>query len=892
MSQPQDKGLAESLDSVQHDRVHHFLHDDPTDIGPYHILAPVGQGGMGIVYKAEQRAPVRRIVALKLIKLGMDTHDVLARFETERQALAMMNHPNVAKVFDAGTTDRGRPYFVMEHVPGESITAFCDKHQLSISQRLELFIQACEAVQHAHHKAIIHRDLKPSNILVCIEEDRHVVKVIDFGVAKAIAQQLTERTLFTETGRLLGTPEYMSPEQADASDLDEDTRTDIYSLGVVLYELLAGALPFDAKTLRSAGFQEIQRVIREVDPPRPSTRLSTLGAGAAEVARRRQTQIDALQRQLRGELEWIPLKAMRKDRTERYATAAELAQDIRNYLNERPLQAGPESPVYRMRKFLRRNKTGVAASAAMLFLLLAGITATTWQAIRATRAERSARAALAEVERHKARVEAKQLESEAVVQFLTEHVLEGATPARLPDTAVRDTIVRVMLDPAAAAIGKSFAQTPMVESSVRATLAGCYRALGRPELGAPHAEWALERRRATLGNEHPATLEAINLMAAVMHDQGRFAEAEKFLVESLETGERVLGREHAETRRARASLGDVLMNQGRYAEAEPLQRLTLEQDKRLGAAPRSIIASTQGLALTLMLTGQLDEAEVHFRDCHELARRELGERDPSTIVTINGLGQILERRGKLEESKAAYVEALAASREVLGEDHMTTLILANNIGSVLKKMGKNEEAERYYREVSTTMRRIFGEEHPNTLTAINNLGNVLFDQQRYEEAEPLLRESLEGRRKLLGDAHPLTVQAIYAAGRVLLMRNRHADAEPLFAELYRLAQTSELTDRQRATFMAEWGPCLVQLKRYADAEQPLREAHRRLTESGQTRTPHISRVLDGLVAICEHSGRADEAARWGAELDALLASTRPATRPAGGPTTAPALDEL
>jgi eukaryotic-like serine/threonine-protein kinase len=271
-------------------------------VGPYKLLQLIGEGGMGEVWRAEQTHPIRRTVAIKLIKPGMDSRAVLARFEQERQALALMNHPNVARVLDAGTTDTGRPYFVMEHVPGEPITAFCDRHRYTTAQRLALFVQACEAVQHAHQKAIIHRDLKPKNILVMLQDNRPVVNVIDFGIAKATAQKLTERTLFTETGQLVGTPEYMSPEQAEMSGLDIDTRSDLYSLGVVLYELLTGAPPFDATRLRSAGFAEIQRIIREVEPPRPSTRLSSLGEGAGEVARKRQTQIDELTKQLRREL--------------------------------------------------------------------------------------------------------------------------------------------------------------------------------------------------------------------------------------------------------------------------------------------------------------------------------------------------------------------------------------------------------------------------------------------------------------------------------------------------------------------------------------------------------------------------------------------------------------
>jgi serine/threonine protein kinase len=354
-------------------------------IGPYRILQQIGEGGFAKVYLAEQDVPVRRRVALKILKPGMDKVHVVARFDAERQALAMMQHPNVAKVFDAGMTGRGRPFFAMEYVPGESITTFCDRQQYTTRQRLELFCQACAAVQHAHQKAIIHRDLKPSNILVTLEDHAPRAKVIDFGVAKAVGQPLTEQTLYTYAGELIGTPEYMSPEQADTNPLDIDTRSDIYSLGIVLYELLCGTVPFDPAILRTAGVSGIQRIIREVEPPRPSTKLGSLGERAHDVARSRQTQLAALEKELHSELEWIPLKAMRKERDRRYGSAAQLAEDIHNYLQKRPLLAGPESKLYRLRKFARRNRSPIAAVSALGVALLLGAVTTGIMYVRSER---------------------------------------------------------------------------------------------------------------------------------------------------------------------------------------------------------------------------------------------------------------------------------------------------------------------------------------------------------------------------------------------------------------------------------------------------------------------------------------------------------------------------
>jgi eukaryotic-like serine/threonine-protein kinase len=348
----------------------------PEQIGPYRIVERVGEGGMGLVYRAEQLEPIRRTVAVKVLKLGLDSREVVARFGAERQALALMNHPNVAKVFDAGVTVEGRPYFVMEYVQGEAITAYCDRHRLTTRQRLELFVQACEGVQHAHQKGIIHRDLKPSNLLVTVEDGKPLVKVIDFGVAKAMTQRLTDYTLVTERGRLVGTLEYMSPEQVEmGGGEDVDTRTDVYGLGVMLYQLLTAALPFASDTLRSAPFDELRRIIREQEPPRPSTRLDTLGNAARRAAVHRATNWHTLRRELRSELEWIPLKAMRKERAERYRSAAELADDIGNYLEGRPLIAGPQTTAYRVRKFVRKHRRGVSAAAAVAVALVGLIVA-------------------------------------------------------------------------------------------------------------------------------------------------------------------------------------------------------------------------------------------------------------------------------------------------------------------------------------------------------------------------------------------------------------------------------------------------------------------------------------------------------------------------------------
>jgi serine/threonine protein kinase/Flp pilus assembly protein TadD len=341
-----------------------------TVIGPYKLLEQIGEGGFGVVFMAEQTQPLRRKVALKVLKPGMDTRQVIARFEAERQALALMDHPHIARVFDGGETTTGRPYFVMELVRGIPITDFCDQNQLSLRERLQLFVSVCQAVQHAHQKGIIHRDLKPSNVLVTLRDSAPVVKVIDFGVAKAVGQELTEKTLFTGFAQMIGTPLYMSPEQAGQSELDVDTRSDIYSLGVLLYELLTGTTPFDKERLRTAGYDELRHIIREQDPPRPSTRISTLGQAAATVSANRQSDPKKLGQLMRGELDWIIMKALEKDRNRRYESASAFAADVERYLGDEPVLACPPSAWYRLRKIARRNKAVLSVTALVLFFLV------------------------------------------------------------------------------------------------------------------------------------------------------------------------------------------------------------------------------------------------------------------------------------------------------------------------------------------------------------------------------------------------------------------------------------------------------------------------------------------------------------------------------------------
>ena len=443
-------------------------------IGPYRLVRIIGEGGMGEVWLAEQKEPIRRRVAVKIIKQGMDTRQVVSRFESERQVLAVLDHPNIAKVLDAGSTKWGKPYFVMEYVEGETITEYCDKHQLTTQQRLELFFKVCDGIQHAHRNGIIHRDIKPGNVLVTFQNSEPMPKIIDFGVAKATDLRFAERSLFTEVGQLVGTPEYMSPEQAEMSGLGIDTRTDIYSLGVLLYVLLVGVLPFDPKDLRRAGYDEIRRRIREEEPARPSSRLSTLGGDLPSLAKARGTNPTKLTQELRGDLDWIVMKAMDKDRTRRYETPTELSADLHRHLLNEPVSASPPSTMYRIRKFVRRHTVGVSFAAVVVVLLAAlGVT----MVIQAGRiAQERDRA------NEQAALAAKEAEtSQQVADFLVS-LFEVSDPNR----ALGETITaREILDKGAVRIQDELADQPAVQATMLGPSAGstpswaCIRRPGR-----------------------------------------------------------------------------------------------------------------------------------------------------------------------------------------------------------------------------------------------------------------------------------------------------------------------------------------------------------------------------------------------------------------------------
>jgi serine/threonine protein kinase/tetratricopeptide (TPR) repeat protein len=704
--------------------------DSGETIGPYRLLERVGEGGMGEVWLAEQERPVRRRLAIKLIKAGMDTKQVVARFEAERQALALMDHPTIAKVFDAGQTPRGLPFFAMEYVQGEPITRYCDRHRLPMRERLALFLEVCDGVQHAHHKGIIHRDLKPANILVAVHGGRPQAKIIDFGVAKATGLRLTERTMFTELGMLVGTPEYMSPEQAERTGLDVDTRTDVYSLGVLLYELLTGALPFDSRELREAGFEEIRRRIREVDPPRPSTRVRTLGERSVEAARCRRTEPGRLASQLRGELDWIVMKALEKDRIRRYDSPGGLRGDLERFLRNEPVLAGPPSALYRARKFARRHRFGVAVAAAAILGLLA------FAATAVAQAQRTAR------ERDRA---------ERVSDFLV-RLFEGSDPKQARG---KDTRVREILDEGAQRIEQELSEEPLVRAQLMDTMGRVYSQLGLYDKAAELLEQATVTRTRELGPEARETLFAKTMLGYVWYRQGRFEDAERIVLEAREALTRRLGPEDRETLGCTSTLTLIRMGLGRYAEAIREQGAALEVWRRtVGREDPDTLVAAANLAIVHQLAGNLAEAEKLHAEILEVRRRVLGEDHPETPRTMQQLANIRLAQGRARESEELNRRALEIRRRVLGPEHTETAFSLTSLALDLQAQGRYAEAEALHEEAVAVQRKALGAEHPDTLWAMYHRAGVAALQGRIEEAERLHREVLEIRRRSLGPDHP------------------------------------------------------------------------------------------------------------------------------------------
>jgi tetratricopeptide (TPR) repeat protein len=860
-----------------------------TAIGRYHLVQRIGEGGMGDVWLAEQKEPVRRRVALKLVKAGMNTREVMARFESERQALALMDHPAIAKVFDAGSTPQGAPYFVMEYVAGVPITAYCDNHRLTTRDRLELFRRVCEGVQHAHQKAIIHRDLKPSNILVTEVDGHPAPKIIDFGVAKALSQRLTEHTMYTRAGAVVGTPEYMSPEQALSSGEDIDTRTDVYSLGIIFYELLAGAPPIE---LRKVAYDEFLRKLREEEPPKLSTKIRTQDpATSTELARKRQSEPLALAKQMRGDLDSIALKALEKDRSRRYGSPSDFAADIGRYLRHEAVLAVPPSLAYRTRKFARRYRAALATACAFALVLIAAAVVSIGQSIRANR-----EAAVAQ----------------AVNDFLQNDLLAQASaatqsgPSAKPDA---DLKVRTALDRAAARIGGKFRGQPEVEASIRDTMGQTYMDLGLYPEARTQLERALDLHRRVFGAKNPKTLKTMSRLARTAYLQGKYPEAEAQFRQTVEIQRRVLGSEDPDTLASMNNLAAAYDGEGKYAQAEALHSQTLEIRRRvLGPEHPDTLASMNNLAAAYDGEGKYAQAEALYSQTLEIRRRVLGPEHPGTLASMNNLAIVYREQGKYAQAEALYSQALEIQRRVLGPEHPDRLRSLSNLANVYTDGGKYAQAEALYSQALEIQRRVLGPEHPDTLRSLSNLANVYGEQGKYEQAEALYNQTLQmrsrvlrpehpstlmtlsgfaftcqrqgkyvlaetyaaqtlaGRRHALGSEHPDTMASAADVALAYVSQGKFAESEPLAREVLEFNRKKQPEDWQRFRAESLLGASLSGEKRYAEAEPLLLEGHQgMLARKERIRVPdryHLDLARRWIVQLYQAWGKPGKAAEW------------------------------
>jgi serine/threonine protein kinase/tetratricopeptide (TPR) repeat protein len=768
-------------------------------IGPYKLLQRLGEGGMGAVFLAEQEEPVKRRVAVKIIKPGMDSAHVLARFEAERQALAMMDHPHIARVLDAGATDRGRPYFVMELVKGITITKFCDQEQLTPKDRLELFIPVCQAVQHAHQKGVIHRDLKPSNVLIALYDGKPVPKVIDFGVAKATAQKLTERTLFTEVGQVVGTLEYMAPEQAELNNLDIDTRADVYSLGVLLYELLTGSPPFTAQELRSAAFTETLRIIREVEPPKPSTRLSSSEELPA-IAAKRKLEPAKLARLLRGDLDWIVMKCLEKDRGRRYDTANGLAMDVQRYLADEPVLASPPSVRYRLGKFVRKHRGPVLAASVILVLLVGGIIGTSLGIVRAEWlrqiAEENRQTALDEKANALAAAAAERLakQNEAAQRKKAEASLLQAMEAL---RATTDDVVEHLIGakPALGPAEKAFLENTLKRWQAFATEQGG----GEPARQVRgEGVFRVASLRHHLG-EHDAALAGYREASVLW---GKLAAD----IPAVHYYRQILARSHNDQ-------GVVLAELGKRAQAEDAYRQALTILEKLAADfpaepqyRRDLALSHNNLGNLLADLGKPDEAMAAHRQALDI-QEKLAAESPAVAQyrsdlarSHNNLGIRLRRLGKPAEAEAAYRQALGIRKKLVVDfpdvpQYRGELARSHNdLGILLKNLGKRAEAEAAYRQALTIQDNLASDFPAVPRYRIDlggsqvNFGHLLRANQQPEQA-------LEWYAKAIANLESVVRQVKVDATAQLYLRNAHWERAMALDDLKRHAQAAAAWDK-------------------------------------------------------------------------------------------------
>jgi eukaryotic-like serine/threonine-protein kinase len=880
--------------------------------GRYSLLEEIGIGGMGTVWRAEQTQPMRRMVALKLIKAGMDSKSVLSRFEAERQALALMDHPNIARVLDGGTTDRGRPYFVMEFVEGVPLMRYCDEARLTIAQRLELFVPVCQAVQHAHTKGVIHRDLKPSNVLVSLYDGRPVPKVIDFGLAKAMQQPLTERTLNTAHGELLGTPLYMSPEQAELNNTDVDARADVYALGVVLYELLTGTTPLERLRFRHAAVHELLKLIKEEDPPLPSARLSNSEA-LPSLAALRGLEPVRLKRLVRGELDWIVMKCLEKDRRRRYETASGLAGDVVHYLADEPVDACPVSVVYRMRKFVKRHKRTALAGSFVVLALVVGIIGTTWGMLRADRAW-EAEAARANGERTANAQAQKRLKQVENASEILSSIFKDLDPnAEQKEGRPLRVILGERLDRAAADLEGDAVGDPLVVAGLQVRLGRTYLALGHAAKAKTLFNKALAHRRTALGPEHPETLEVMFQNAAALHHLGELKEAAALYEQVREAQLRTLGPTDRQTLTTGNHLAMAQWKAGNWLNSRAL----LEQVRdalveHYGPDDPQTIDTLDDLAAVYSSTGKADEAIILAQRVRESRVKTLGAGHHLSINALQNLAAVYSGAGKMRLARDLLEQARDGIVPILGPEHPSSLNILDSLARIYRAFGRTPEAVALAEQVRDARTLHLGASHPDTIYTIDNLGKAYEAANEPEKALAMFRRAAAGLEKL-DFAHAAARLIVYNICEALEQRNqsdqanlwrrkwmdatrrrdgpdsiqyanvllhagedllehRPAEAEPILRESVAILHKKQPNEPTIFHAQSTLGAALADQGKYAEAEPELLKGYEGFLACAEQLSPlyanhRIAEAGERIVGLYEAWGQRAKAAEWRAKLN-------------------------
>ena len=731
-------------------------------LGAYQIVRELGRGGMALVFLAERAdREYRKRVAIKMVKLGVDSGEILSRFRNERQTLAALDHPNIVKLLDGGSTEEGWPYLVMEYVEGTPIDEYCDTHQLPITDRLELFRAVCSAVQHAHQNLVIHRDLKPGNILVTKDG---IPRLLDFGIAKLLNPEFFQSPLVTKGDWRPMTPEYASPEQVRGEAIT--TATDIYSLGVLLYHLLCGHRPYRQTP---ASWLDVGRQVCEEDAEKPSTAIFRAGQSPDGAAAKTQTSPEAisaarkarpeeLRRRLRGDLDTIVLKALRKEPQQRYASAEQLSADITRYLRHEPIIAAHGSAGYRLRKYVRRHRAGVAAAAGLLVLLVA------FAAMQAVQLRRTTR------ERDRAN---------RVTDFMS-NMFKVSDPGQARGSTIT---AREILDKAAKDIDKGLASDPDLQAQMMAVMGNVYNRLGLYFQGEELLGRAYKTQERLLGPGHPDTLRTARMFAWDLQQEGHSTEAEKLERQTLEVDMRVLGKEDLETLRLTNDLVWTIQQQGKYAEAEKLAHEALDTERRvLGPQNYETMRIMSNLGWILNREARYVEGEKLQRENLDLRRQVLGADEPDTLSAMNNLGVTLRHENRLPEAEQLYRDMLEIARRVLGPQHPLTLRAMNNLGNVLADEGHYSDAEKLHRQIYEIRRGLLGPEHPETLSSLANVANALAGERKYAEADKLTREALDARRRVLGLDHSDTAVSEYNLAMIDAITGKRDEAFALLRE--------------------------------------------------------------------------------------------------------------